>query len=171
MTRLVLFDRSTTIKARLHQLCSYWWAREDSNLRLPPCEDGTLTAELLAHGLPELISQKQDRCNRKALTISTGGRIQGISLSRRIVFLFAVSYRTVRRNSFAGDLGLCGPVALPMGPTAMTIREFLLVFLGEVRVSIIAAQYSMLLDHCRWFASAYNRSHHLQYAVNVFRQN
>ncbi len=26
-----------------------WWAVRDSNLRLPPCEDGTLTTELTAH--------------------------------------------------------------------------------------------------------------------------
>ena len=25
------------------------WARQESNLRLPPCEDGTLAAELRAH--------------------------------------------------------------------------------------------------------------------------
>ena len=26
-----------------------WWAGGDSNSRLPPCEDGTLTTELPAH--------------------------------------------------------------------------------------------------------------------------
>ena len=29
-----------------------WWAGGDSNSRLPPCEDGTLTTELPAHDSP-----------------------------------------------------------------------------------------------------------------------
>lgn len=30
-------------------LCFLWWAIKDLNLGLPPCEDGTLTTELIAH--------------------------------------------------------------------------------------------------------------------------
>ncbi len=35
----------------MHPFHIFWWAVEDLNLRLPPCEDGTLTAELTARGI------------------------------------------------------------------------------------------------------------------------
>ncbi len=42
-----------------------WWAGGDSNPRLPPCEDGTLTAELPAQ-TSALIHESAFPCNRKS---------------------------------------------------------------------------------------------------------
>ncbi len=41
--------RSTIDVKPLRIRCLEEWARQESNLRLPPCEDGTLAAELRAH--------------------------------------------------------------------------------------------------------------------------
>ncbi len=50
--------------------CFLWWAEEDSNLRLPPCEDGTLTAELPALGEWH-IPQSLTLSNRKLMEAMT----------------------------------------------------------------------------------------------------
>ena len=37
------------------------WARQESNLRLPPCEDGTLAAELRAHQRQGFVTRRSDQ--------------------------------------------------------------------------------------------------------------
>ncbi len=43
----------------------YLWAARNSNLRLPPCEDGTLTAELAARNAIDGLSREAENVRVK----------------------------------------------------------------------------------------------------------
>ncbi len=110
-------------------LCSRWWAVQDSNLRLRPCDDRTLPTELTARwqgradshsGKPETASiasrvPHQGSSGRTRITIGDAPRQPGLDASSRPDLPAAAARRT---GTAIADRGpSAGSLDAPIAPT------------------------------------------------------